>query len=393
MGVAHLAREMYDRIIRNTGDPTDGDVKTSCAIAALLHDIGHGPFSHTLEEILKGADIDFDHEVMTQRLIEEEGSEIRDVLTCIDPAYPAQIACYIDKKRRKKEGRAEHWSYRLVSSQLDADRLDYLLRDATSAELRGGSFDLPRLLDSLQHLDGTRIAVDRGAMETVEAYLLTLDHMYRVVYYHHAIRSASVLLSAVIRRAFDLHRKGDDTVFPAAAGGRIHPLASLMGAGQSVELDQYVRLGEFQVWSLIEEWQHGTDRVLADLAGRLLRRRLFKTLDVDPTHHNELNRRTRLAKDLVIKRLNHVDEGTVAYYVSVDEPSRTSYKRYDWRSEDPDESIWMVGAGRRASPIEEDSRSKIVTALKETTYFHRLVFPEEIREELMRELNVKGRMS
>lgn len=141
-----------------------------------------------------------------------------------------------------------------------------------------------------------------------------------------------------------------------------------MKAGQSVELSCYVRLGEHQVWTLIEEWQQSSDKVLADLASRLMQRRLFKTQDVDPMHHNELVRLKRIAKELVIKHLTHVSEETVDYYVAVDEPNRTSYRRYDWRSEEQDESIWMVGEGRRASPIEEDSRSKIVTALKDKLF-------------------------
>ena len=74
-----------------------------------------------------------------------------------------------------------------------------------------------------------------------------------------------------------------------------------------------------------------------------------------------------------------MDATTAPYYVSVDEPGRTSYKRYDWRSESPDESIWLVGDAVKPTPIEESSESSIVSALKATKYFHRLVFPGEIK--------------
>ncbi|MGK4005328.1 HD domain-containing protein [Sorangium sp. So ce1036] len=384
MGVAHLAREMYAGIERNSDAPANADHKVMTCVAALLHDVGHGPFSHTLEEILKEHGVEFDHEIMTQRIIEEDDSAISTTLKSADPALPTQIVYYIDKKRRREAKQDEHWRYRLVSSQLDADRLDYLLRDALFAGMKGG-FDLSRLLDSLQELDGKRIAVDRGSIVTVEAYLVTLDQMYRAVYYHHATRAASVLLSSTMRRAFELHRRGDPSIFPPEGRTGIHPLQALAERGQAIALHQYMRLGEFQVWSLIESWKHHPDAVLSDLAGRLLCRRLFKTIDVDAAQRRSLNELEEHARSLTKKLLGHVDDATVGYYVSVDEPGRTSYKQYDWRSEWPDESIWLVGEGPDPRPIEDNPQSRIVAALKETKYFHRLVFPEEIRASLLSE--------
>ncbi|WP_437491952.1 hypothetical protein WME75_16665 [Sorangium sp. So ce1014] len=146
-----------------------------------------------------------------------------------------------------------------------------------------------------------------------------------------------------------------------------------------------MRLSEFHVWSLIESWKHHSDKVLSDLADRLLCRRLFKTIDVDAAQRRSLNELEEHAKSLT-KRLLGVDDTTVDYYVSVDEPGRTSYKQYDWRSESPDESIWLVGEGPDPRPLEENPQSRIVAALKDTKYFHRLVFPEEIKASLLSEM-------
>src|SRR5690606_35518078 len=148
----------------------------------------------------------------------------------------------------KKPGRREHWSHKIVTSQLDADRLDYLHRDSTAAGVHGYTFDLPRLLDMLHHLDDTRSAVHRGALETVEGYLVALDRIYRAVYFHHAVRAASVLMKSLLTRAFQL--RDDPSVFPAG-----HPLATLMAAGDECDLEQYLRLGEFHVWALVEQWR------------------------------------------------------------------------------------------------------------------------------------------
>jgi HD superfamily phosphohydrolase len=174
MGVAHLAAEMHDRIVRNMGETADNERRLLTCAAALIHDIGHGPFSHTIEEILRESGVPFDHEGMSIRFIEENGTRVNEILRTISKDFPSKVAAFIDKKRRK----TDHWTYRIVSSQLDADRLDYLLRDAKSAGLQGYGFDLPRLLDMLQHLDEIRIAVDRRAIEAVEGYLLSLDQMY-----------------------------------------------------------------------------------------------------------------------------------------------------------------------------------------------------------------------
>src|SRR3546814_8725331 len=120
MAGSHLGGEMYDRIVRNTGELAVPESRLLVVTAALLHDVGHGPFSHTLEEILASSDVAFGHETMTVRLIEEEGSEINQILRQVDNALPGQLAAFFDKSRRA----SDHWSYRLVSSQLDADRLE-----------------------------------------------------------------------------------------------------------------------------------------------------------------------------------------------------------------------------------------------------------------------------
>lgn len=380
MGVAHLAGEMYDRIVRHKGEAPDHEVRLATCVAALLHDVGHGPFSHTLEEILKEAKVDFDHEVMTQRIIEED-TEINRALRHVGADFPGRVVYYINKGKRQKDKVPDHWSYRLVSSQLDADRLDYLLRDAMFAGLQGG-FDLPRLLDSLEHLDGTRIAVDRRSIVTVEAYLVALDQMYRAVYYHRAVRAASVLLSATIRRAFDLLERNAASVFPRSTRGE-HPLKALLRHGQAVNIEDYLRLGEHQIWALIEEWQWHKDKVLAGLATRMFRRRLFKTMDVDPEEEfNKVSMLRERAKELAKEALGLPSLDESRYYVSVDEPSRTSYKSYNWRGESPDESIWLTGGGKEPRPVEQDEESKLIHGLKATKHFQRLIFPTEIREAL-----------
>ncbi len=375
MGVAHVAESMFARVCRNMDEPLDEEHLLATCVAALLHDIGHGPFSHTLEEILKAASIRFDHERMTQRIIMESG--VRGVLDEIGSGFAEDVNSYISKKRDE-----EHWRYKLVSSQLDADRLDYLLRDAMSAGLRGHGYDLGRLLDMLHHLDGKRIAVHWRGIETVEGYLVALDQMYRAVYFHHTVRAASVLLSSVLRRALDLARKSSGGIFLDA-----DPLQELMEKGDGCDLQTYLRLGEFQIWTLIERWRAHEDKVLSDLSARLMARQLFKTMEVPSGHINDAFDLLERAKSLARAKIPHCDETVEGLYVCIDDPIRTSYKQYDWRGEAKDDQIWIVGIpGEKPCPIESYPKSKLIDGLKDTTYLPRLVFPIEIRDELFASL-------
>jgi HD superfamily phosphohydrolase len=336
---------------------------------------------------------------MTRRLILEApedatgtAASVHKTLCEIDATFPNEVALYINKKWRDayndQHQLIDHWSYKIVSSQMDADRLDYLMRDSYFAGIKGHSFDLQRLLDMLLHLDHTRIAIHRRAIEPVEGYLLALDQMYRTVYYHHTARAASVLFGCVLRRAFDLYKAGHKDLFPTfgegGGSGRRHPLTTLFDVGQEIPLSEYLRLTDYHIYALIEEWQHHRDPVLADLSRRLLRRALLKAIDVDPRKYNTVQRLQKRAEELVRKLLPHVDRSTVQYYVCVDEPERLSYKRYDWRNENPDESIWIVDGmnSNGAVPIEKEP-SSIIAALQTVKYFHRLMVPAEVRAPLL----------
>ncbi len=378
MGAAHLAGEMYDRIVRNMGETIDYDRRLATSAAALLHDLGHGPFSHTLEEILADAGIQFEHEVMTRRFLTED-TGVRKVLDAVDPGFAAEVVGFI----QKGAGRVEHWTHKLVSSQLDADRLDYLMRDAASAGLSGQGFDLPWLLDMLGHVDGTRIAVDERAIESVESYLVALDQMYRIIYFHKAVRAADTVLGSALRRALWLAReRGDPKVFPPGNGGSPHPLRVFFETGEACPLDQYARLGEYHVWALVEDWRHHPDPLLSDLSARLMDRRLFKARELGARAHTDIQRLVRRAEKAAMEVLPFLDEETVSYYVTINEPSRTSYRRYDWRSEDPDESIWIVRKSGEPLLLEEFPGSEVVAGLRRTRSYPRLIYPPEIRERL-----------
>jgi hypothetical protein len=260
---------------------------------------------------------------------------------------------------------------------MDADRLDYIQRDALFAGLRGHGFDVERILDLLFHHDNS-IAVDRGAIEAVEAYLVTMDQLYRAIYYHHAVRAATQMLLSLFRRAVRLYRNGDKEVFRESEQ-QSHPVVDLLKNGEKVSLVTYQRLTDFAFWSLIDGWRYHRDNVLSDLSKRIMTRDLLKTIQIDMSNFSKTQEIVQMAKKATAEKYG-VD--FVEYYVMVDEPSRTSYKGYDWRPESPDESIWLIGGGREAAPLEDEQDNAIVSAFKARKRFHRLILPGDIREQL-----------
>jgi HD superfamily phosphohydrolase len=361
---------MYERICRNTSAKEDEDQKLCTIVAAAVHDVGHGPFSHTMEEILTENGIPFDHENMTLRYIVEQDSPINRFLREADKKLPERIAAFFDQERRP----ADHWSYKIVSSQLDADRLDYLQRDSLFAGIKGQGFDLERILDLLCSSDGKRIAVERGAMEAIEAYLMTLDLLYRSIYYHHTVRAATRMLLSLFKRAVFLRRNGDRTVFLEA-----DPLAALVDQGEKIPISEYSRLTEINAWACIATWQSHTDQILRELSGRLLERKLFKAIDLPDMGYEELKAFEEKAREITTKLYAGFPADAAQYFVAYDEPSRTSYKTYDWRPESSDDSIWLVEDDGQEHPLEADEDSTIVQAFKNKRYFPRLIVPPEVR--------------
>lgn len=372
LGVSHVARVMFEKICRNRDMPEDNDLKLEVLVAALIHDVGHGAFSHTMEEILKENRIKFHHEEMTKAFLLRTDSSINRILAEVDADFPNLIASYFDKKLRTDD----HWKYKIVSSQMDADRLDYVQRDASFAGLRGHGFDFERLMDLLDIHDGKSIAVNRGAVEAVEAYLVTIDQLYRAIYNHQAVRAATQMLLGIFRRAVTLWKDGDTTVFPAQ-GDKPHPIIELLEKGVEVGVAAYGRLTDATIWTLLEFWRSSPDKVLADLSRRLMRRDLLKSYDLGELNYTKWTDQKDEALGMTAK---FVGEEFASYYVALDEPSRTSYKGYDFNPDSPDESIWLTGAGKRDRPLEDDPDSVIVKALKGKTYFPRLIILPEVRD-------------
>ncbi len=250
MGVAWLAARMCDAI----SSGVDPDERLAVVCAALLHDVGHAPFSHATERAFH-----FSHEDASVRIVLSEDTEVHRVLSAHDAALPGRVARLIS-------GTEAGPGADIISSQLDADRFDYLRRDALMTGVRVGGFDLERIISRLG-ADERGLWVDIGAWEAVEGYLLARYHMYRLVYFHRSVRAAESMLELLFRRAGELVAAGRSEV---AAG----PLRGLM-EGNEVGPEMPT---DYDAWTVIDRWRRNEDAVLSTLATGLLERRLFRTL-------------------------------------------------------------------------------------------------------------------
>jgi HD superfamily phosphohydrolase len=338
LGVAHVARRMCDRLPDAFDDATY--VATICG--ALLHDIGHAPFSHVLERVFG-----FDHEARGEAIVLDEASEVHRVLRRHDPSLPERVAGLI-------AGREKGVARAVLSSQLDADRCDYLLRDAHMTGIGVGRYDLERILLMLD-CDEHGLVAGHGAFEAVEGYLTARYHMYRLVYFHRAVRAAEAMLHALFSRARQLLADGRRDLVPANA------LGGLM-RGEPVESGEYAALGEYHAWSLVASWRDDRDPVLSELAAGLLDRRLFKA------HEREVGDgpRVREADDAVVARIRESLAPREQFLFTVDEARDVPFRPYVPRHGVGAAAVRIRDRGGRIFHIEE--RSAIARGLAEASY-------------------------
>ena len=271
IGAYHIA----SRISAKLELPEDVDLHVR--LAALLHDVGHGPFSHSWEQVFP----EIDHESWGVRITGDD-SELAAVLEAIEPGSCAALARFWNKSYTPSFAR------KLVSSQLDVDRLDYLLRDGHYSGAGYATYDLDWIIHALR-LEPVRggddpydLVIDfRRGMFAVEQYLFARTYMYAQVYHHKTVRAAEHMFLKLLARYRELAVAGDE---PAG----LEAVANL-ARGEAMSVADYLELDDVAVTSAMRSWSRRDD-VLGDLARRLLYRRLFKTIDLgdDPAILDEL---------------------------------------------------------------------------------------------------------
>ena len=326
------AMALMQRVLGNLdekGTPISDAEHEAALATALLHDVGHGPFSHTLESDLVGPDASgpFRHErmsrVLIERLNERLGGALGLTLAIFDGAYERPFF------------------ERLLSSQLDMDRLDYLRRDSFYTGVAEGVVGVERILKTLRvHPEaggpGSRIVIEAKGAYAVENVILSRRLMFWQVYLHKTVVAADHLLRAAFARARARWAEGGAARDPGLAA--TSPTLAFFLAGEATAadvedeavLDAFVRLDDTDVLYSLKRWAGSADPLLADLARRFLDRDLFRThyLPAPPSADDLAALRERVAAWLVARGLSappaaHDD---AAYYVAADVSRLDAYR-------------------------------------------------------------------
>jgi HD superfamily phosphohydrolase len=358
LGAFHLAGRALARL--RSSYKIDAEVQTAVRVAALLHDIGHGPFSHVVESILG-----FHHELFTIEAVLSADTTVGRLLKGFDPGIAESVASIIRGDFRPRA------LAQLVSSELDVDRMDYLLRDSLMTGAKYGIFDLEWIIKSIEINERDDLLyVSAPGLYAVEDYLQARYYMYRQVYFHRTLRAAEAVLKLLLRRAFSIFKSGGDIWCAADT-----PMSKVL-AGQKLTLSEHLDLDDTDIMFSIKRWQHAADPVLADLAKRFLNRRLFKAFDLDMPEPVRTEFVTASRK--IVERAGFDPE----YYFIEDEAGNAPYSFYSKETADPKDLIFVEDGFSRPSIREISSVSAAVRGLQEGYRIHRICFPAELTNEI-----------
>ena len=342
LGVYEIVRRMITEVPDIAQALTERE-KVTVLAAGLLHDVGHGPYSHAFEKV-----IGEDHESFTCRII-EENTEITQILEESAPGLSHEVA---DVLRHKS---ANPLLPQLISAQLDADRMDYLLRDAYFTGTSYGRFDLERILRTLR-VENDLVVVKESGVYAIENYVMARYHSYWQIYYHPGARSFECMLGKLFQRLRDLRAEGK---MPASI-----PEFDALLSGERMSLEDYYVLDEYACSYAFEVLSRGDDPIAADLASRVLDRRLFDYMEDSPANRRHVTK--------VLRQAGYDPE----YYLTSDDVGQRVYIPY------------RVGAGNaicvrlHGGEIKELSEaSNIVQSLVKGKQLRddRIYYPKEIR--------------
>lgn len=358
LGALHLATRTLFKL-QNTYKISD-EARIAVRCAALLHDIGHGAFSHVIESVLN-----FHHEDFTVEAVLSDETEVGNVLKDFSAELPKNIADIIRGTFRPRA------LSQLVSSQLDVDRMDYLLRDSLMTGAKYGIYDLEWIIKSLEiDEENDRLYVSARGIYAVEDYLQARYYMFRQVYFHRTLRSAEVVLRSLFKRSLQLYAEGKEIWYAENT-----PFAKIL-RGEKLTLSEHLEFDDSDVMFHIKQWQKSDDKILSDLAKRFLHRRLFKAFDLDmPDGERE---------DFLNKARGIVEKAGFdpQFYFAEDTAGDVPYYFYTKETTAPNKLIYVADGYSRSVIREISEVSAAVRGLQKGYQIRRVCFPPEVNNEI-----------
>ncbi len=358
LGALHLATRILAKL--ELTHKISDEHNIAVRAAALLHDIGHGAFSHVIETILG-----FHHEQFTIEAVLSDETEVGRILREFSAELPENIAAIIRGDFRPVA------LAQLVSSQLDVDRMDYLLRDSLMTGAKYGIYDLEWIIKSLEIDEANdRLYVSARGIYAVEDYLQARYYMFRQVYFHRTLRSAEAVLRSLMRRALHLFQSGKDVWL--ARGTSFERILH----GAKLSLTEHLQLDDSDIMFHIKQWQNSDDKILSDLAKRFLHRRLFKAFDLDMPEDERQN---------FLEKAHGVVENSgfdADYYFAEDAAGDVPYYFYTKTQTEPKNLIYVEEGFSRPAIREISEISAAVRGLQKGYQIYRVCFPPELKDEI-----------
>jgi HD superfamily phosphohydrolase len=266
LGVLHLMQRALEHLGLNFDQAQVDGARAQLLASALVHDVGHGPFSHLFETCLG-----VDHEQWSKRIISSEETGLSKSLRKFAVWLPRTVAELVDPANDAHP----RWQKYLLSSQLDVDRLDYLRRDSLFTGAGYGHFDWYRLINTLELHAGARNGWDivwpEKSLLAIEEYIFARYYMYQSVYLHKTTRGFERMLEAIWQRGRELFDQG--------AGVSLIAAIRDFWSSDLPTVAQYLAIEEFTVLQQLEDWAADRDPALADLARRFLDRNRFAPVE------------------------------------------------------------------------------------------------------------------
>lgn len=353
LGAYHLLTLALQEL-KNKGISINAEEQTAVKLAVLLHDAGHGPFSHALEGLIAGG---LSHEqisrLMMQQLIKEIEGPLEMALSIFDRSYP------------------RHFLHQLVSSQLDVDRMDYLMRDSFYTGVAEGIIGYDRILKMLT-VEDDELMVEEKAIYSIEKFIIARRLMYWQVYLHKTVLSAETMLQKIILRARELVARGV-SVPSSPALQFFLKTSSPVDLPDAEWLHLFCQLDDMDVWMAIKLWCSHTDPVLAWLSRALLNRQLFR-LELSP-HPTDQQTVARL-QEQCLRKFPFLHEDDLPYFVYTGTASSYAYNPAD-------ENIRILSSQHRVRDISDVENSLINHTVSIPIKKFYICYPKSLTEAML----------
>ncbi|NBQ47471.1 MAG: HD domain-containing protein [Sphingobacteriia bacterium] len=349
IGAMHLMQEAVNAL-RQKDIVISEQEEVAVLIAILLHDIGHGPFSHALEHsIVRGVSHETISSLLMDKLNTEFGGRLSLAIRIFNDDYPRAFL------------------HQLVSSQLDMDRLDYLKRDSFFTGVSEGVISSDRIIKMLNVVDN-ELVVEQKAIYSIEKFLIARRLMYWQVYLHKTVLSAETLLMHILMRAKELSAMGKELfATPVFSEFLKHDYTEEDFKKDPGLLEKFAKLDDTDVSASIKVWGDSDDKILARLSNNLLRRKLFKVeIQTEPF--------PRLYCDSLIEKVckdYQITREEARYFIITDTVNNSAYNARSF-------NINILTSKGNLVDVAQASDQLNLQSLSTTVTKHFLCYPKEL---------------